>query len=379
MKLERSRVVRAENDTYYNEDGSHHIDMFAANGTVVLGHGNESVVSVVRKQVELAWNTGILETPIRAEAKAILESFFPATHALATFYTTGMEAAEFAIRLSRVTTKRKGIIGFAKSMHGKSMATAFLAWENPYIPELPDFYRLSFPSADNEEQIIKQLEDILCKEETAAVFIEPLQGSNGGQSASPRFYNEAYRLCKQYGTLLVFDEILTGFYRTGPAFFHTNIGFMPDVVLVGKAVGNGFPVSGVIADKKYTIEPAMLPGSTYAGNPLASASVVGTLGTMRALPLTDMVKSIESQITSTFATIHECGAILRGKGALWVLELPTATDAFTAANAIYKRGVLVIQAGPFVRMLPAVTIDPKKLEMACTIIAEEVRRQLEPK
>ena len=142
--------------------------------------------------------------------------------------------------------------------------------------------------------------------------------------ASQHFCQEAHRICQATGTLLLFDEILTGFYRTGTAFCHTNIGFMPDIVLIGKIMGNGFPVSGVIIDKHHDVTPAMLPGSTYAGNPLTASAVIGTLRAMRAMPIEDMVADIERKITSTFSGLQDAGFALRGKGALWILECPEA-------------------------------------------------------
>lgn len=368
------RVIRASNDILFNEDGSTHIDMFGANGTVLLGHCHPEIGAHLHRQLDAAWNTGVLETPVRARAKELIQGYFPDTHGVAAIYSTGMESAEFAIRLCRVSTGRKDLIGFDKSMHGKSMATAFLAWENPHGYALPGVKRLPFPQPDTEADILEQLEQALAGRTVAAVFLEPIQGSGGGYYGSPGFYHRVRELCTATGTLLLFDEILVGFYRTGTAFYHSKLGFTPDVVLIGKIMGNGFPVSAVVARKELVPQPAMLPGSTYAGNPLASAAIVGTLEVMAGMDMEEATGRIGRAVQGRLAGLSGDGFSLRGEGALWVFHFADPAQAQATALGAYGRGVFVSQAGPLVRLLPAATIAPENLATALDVVADEVER-----
>jgi acetylornithine/succinyldiaminopimelate/putrescine aminotransferase len=285
-----------------------------------------------------------------------------------------MEAAEFAIRLARVVTRKNGVVGFEKSMHGKSLATAYLGWDNKDDVFLPYFHRLPFVQSCSEEEILRRLKEVLTGNPVSALFIEPLQGSGGGHMASKRFYEEVSSLCRAHDVLLVFDEILTGFYRTGPPFFFSEMGFVPDIILIGKALGNGFPVSGVVVDRKYPIVRDMLPGSTYAGNPLASAAVLATLGQIRSMNLPGRVELIEKTITGCLGPLAEIDIPVRGKGALWIVEVPATLDVEEIVWNIYSAGVCVGYTGHQIRILPAATITMTNLERACAVVTEEVMK-----
>jgi acetylornithine/succinyldiaminopimelate/putrescine aminotransferase len=366
------RIARAENDVLFGEDGQSYIDMFSAHGATLLGHSNAIIASSLADQLRKVWITGGLETEISIEAKVLLESFFPASHGLAGLYSTGMEAAEFAIRIARAITRKNGLIGFARSMHGKSMATAYLGWDNKDNLHLPDITRLPFVSSCSEQEILEGVQQVLATQTVSAVFVEPVQGSCGGRMASKEFYQGAARLCREHDALLVFDEILTGFYRTGTPFFFSELGFVPDIVLIGKALGNGFPVSGVVVDRRHAIRCEMLPGSTYAGNPLAAAAVAATLRQIRAMDLGKRVAQIEKIITTNLRGLGEKGITARGKGALWVLELPPRLNVDELVARIYKSGVCVGYAGQQIRLLPAATIEMDNLSRACCAVAAEL-------
>lgn len=370
--LSKPYVTHAQNDRIFGADEQPRIDLFAANGATFLGHCHPAISAHVAAQIEKLWLTGGLPTPVYEEARAMVELWFPDTHALAGLYSTGMEAAEFALRIARVATQKNGAIGFEKSMHGKSLATAYLGWDNQDDLHLPHFARLPFVSQSSEADILQRLEAELAKNAIAAVFVEPIQGTGGGWEASPDFYRCVEHLCRQYRSLLVFDEILTGFYRTGNAFYFQALGFVPDLILLGKAIGNGFPVSGVVVSRNYAIVPSMLPGSTYAGNPLAAAAVVATLTEMQAIDLPNRVAQIETVVRDRLSDLSRQGIILRGKGAFWMLELPLHLSAKEIVIRLYQRGVFVSYTRNLIRLLPAATIAPENLRAACDILCEEL-------
>src|SRR3984957_19068593 len=206
-------IVRAENDRLFDEQGRSYIDLFSAHGTTWLGHANRAIAAELSAQLEKVWITGGLPSAVHDEAKKAVESWFPETHSLAAFYSTGMEAAEFALRLARSATGKKGVVGFEHSMHGKSLATACLGWENDGGIDVPEIVRLPFVRTHSEEQILGQLDDVLTSRAISAVIIEPLQASGGGHQATEPFYRELGRLCAERRALLIFDELLTGFHR----------------------------------------------------------------------------------------------------------------------------------------------------------------------
>jgi acetylornithine/succinyldiaminopimelate/putrescine aminotransferase len=370
--VKRPIIQRALNDLLHAEDGRSYIDLFSAHGAVFLGHAEPIIARAIAQQLDRIWLTGGLDTPLTSLAKTAVESFFPDDYALAALYSTGMEAAEFALRFARVTTGRTGVIGYENSMHGKSMATAFLGWDNGDSVDLPSIHRLPFLQRCAEAEILQQTEAALAGGSIGAVLVEPIQGCAGALAASAHFYREIARLTRQHHALLVVDEILTGFHRTGPAFCFMDLEIEPDVVLIGKTIGNGFPVSGVVANRRYALRPEMLPGSTYAGNPLACAAVTATLERLRAIDVVSRVAKIAQTIERHLGPLRSDMLKLRGNGALWMAELGTAQQAEDAALAIYQAGVCVGIAGRFIRLLPAATIEPANLEHGCAVIAGQL-------
>lgn len=357
------------NDILVSTTGQHFIDMFSANGAVWLGHCNPEVVAKVNDQLQKVWLTGGLGTRVHNEAMQLLDTFLPDSHRACVFYSTGMEAAEFAIRVARVSTQHNGLVGFERGMHGKSLATAYLGWNNQDRLELPFIHRLPFVPQCPEAEILHQVEAVLSASSIAAVLIEPFQATGGGYRASYPFYQTLYELCQVHGTLLVFDEILTGFYRMGPPFFFSELGFVPDIILVGKSLANGFPASAVVVNRRYSIQAKMLPGSTFSNNPLLCAAIVATLRQIQGWHnLSGKVAKIGTIITEHLMGLKSLGIEIRGSGTLWVLELPNTLDIKAIVIQIYQQGVIVSHTRNLIRLLPPVTIEIKHLEQACLII-----------
>jgi acetylornithine/succinyldiaminopimelate/putrescine aminotransferase len=280
-----------------------------------------------------------------------------------------MEASEFAVRVARATTGRSGFVGFDRSTHGKSLAAASLGWQNANV-NLPDVLRLPSAPDCSEAEILERLGRALAPRTVAAVFVEPILGSGGGYTLSPDYHRSLSHLCKEHGTLLVFDEILTGFYRTGRPFMFQPLGVVPDIVLIGKAMGNGFPVSGVVVRRGLDVVPSMLPGSTFAGNPLASAVVAATLRHMQSLSLESAVDQVAAVIESELAPVRQAGIALRGRGAIWVLEFPSEADARSVSARAMAGGVVASSAGRWLRLLPPATIPLASLRQACSVIRQ---------
>ena len=369
MRVNGVYFDRGENDILFAEDGAEFIDLQTGFGAVILGHSNPNIVPHLSAQIDKIWTTGRLPSKVVESAQAALQEFLPAQLVPTMFSSSGLEAAEFALRIASVITGRSAFIGFARSMHGKSVATIELCWPSQF-GTIPGFHCLPFLPEVEEQDVLANLEAVLSSEKVAGVFIEPLLGSSGGYSASPAFYQQAIALCERYGALSVFDEILTGYYRTGSRFCAEHLGVTPDILLSGKAVGNGFPVAINALHERYSLTPAMLPGSTFSNNPLAAAVVGATLREMERIDMPAKISSISDTIPGYFNDLAELGVVLRGKGALWILQLPFQQAGQLILEKCLDRGVLVSASGEFLRILPAATIEPENLERACGIVKQ---------
>jgi acetylornithine/succinyldiaminopimelate/putrescine aminotransferase len=322
---------------------------------------------------------------VLSEALGALHRWMPTPLRPAGLYSTGMEVAEFALRVARIHSGRNGVLGFAGSMHGKSLATAYLGWDNGDGLAVPHLRRLPLPDPAGEPQTLEGVRVLLRTGKIGLVMVEPVQGTSGGRCASPWFYRQLADLARESETLLAYDEVLTGFHRTGPRFVCEAHGVSPDILLFGKACGNGFPVSGIALHPSIHIQAAMLEGSTYSGNPLAASAVKGTLQGLNVLAdecaLHERVNGIAAAFTKHLEQVMlpERGkASCRTHGALWIAELPTHVDGAALHASLYRAGVCVSYSGRQIRLLPALTIPPEVLdaglERTATILAASLRQ-----
>lgn len=360
------RIVSASNDLLVDAAGHRLIDLFSANGAAFLGHAHPGIAQVLKRQLDAVWLTGGLPTDAGDAACHAIEARLPPGLRLAVLYSTGMEAAEFAMRIARVHTGRPNFVGFDRSMHGKSFATAALGWAN--APTTPTVHRLPSFADQPSALVLQRLEDCLRRHPVAAVFFEPVLGSGGGYVAPDSWCAELIALCHAHGALVVADEILCGVHRTGPFLAHAPQSPGPDLLLLGKALGNGFPVAAVAARADIGCTAAMLPGSTYAGNPLASCAVAATLAELPALDVPARVAVITEAVQDALAGLD--GVVLRGRGALWMIDVVSAQRAQSLARRLYRQGVFVSCTAQYLRVLPAATITPAHLAQALGVLRE---------
>lgn len=353
----------------YSDDGREWLDLVIGFGSVFLGHSHPDVTAAMQQQAGLLVACGRYSSGREDAIDRLLAAVLPPGLRPGALLSTGMEAAEFAMRVAATHTGRQEFAGFARSMHGKSAMTASLCWDNaPVRPAR--LHMLPYLDSLDEDRVLQALRKCLGTGRIAALLIEPIQGSNRGHEPSLEFYAEAMTLCRENGTLCVMDEILTGLYRTGPAFVSSQLASCPDLLLFAKSMGNGFPVSGLALASHVQITPAALPGSTFAGNPLARAAVQATLETMAALPMTAQVEALGSVARTNFEPLRQHGVSVRGRGALWCLDLGPRADIEHAAASLAEAGILATFSGSLLRLLPAATLAPEAWARACGRVAE---------
>jgi acetylornithine/succinyldiaminopimelate/putrescine aminotransferase len=366
---EPPEISHAAGSLAWGTDGRCFTDLTIGFGAVFLGHGHPQVTLRLQNQLTRLWHSGGCPTPSATEAELRIHEFLPTGFKPGGLYSTGMEVAEFAMRLAAHHTGRPDFAGFAHSMHGKSAMTAALCWDNAPI-RTDHAHILQFVDQIPESDVLDQLSRRLKTGRIAALFVEPIQGSNGGYEASTDFYRRVIEMCRESGTYCVFDEILTGLYRTGSAFYVDRLAIKPDFLLFGKSMANGFPVSSLAIPEDMVVVPQTRPGSTFSGNPLAAAAVTATLEVMRELPMADQVAGIEETVRDVLGGREADGFTLRGCGALWMLEIESQARIKRVQAAIWESGVLVSTQGRFIRILPASTIDLGGLREACGKIAD---------
>jgi len=357
-------VIVSARDAYLRDrDGREYVDLSMGYGSVWLGHGREAVNRALAAQLERYWAPGYLPNETLEAAHAALARFLPETHFVGGLYSTGTEAVEAALRAAWAHTGRTDVAGFAGSEHGRSLATAALA--APPHADLRFLHRLPAFS-EPEERIEIELERLAARVELAALVVEPLQMTGGGHEIGARVANSLFALAKQRGIAVIFDEALTGLYRCGARLFCDRIAAVPDIIVLGKGLANGFPCAAVALRRGFTWDRQRVrPGSTYWNHPLACAATGATLSELAHLDPEKKVAAIERIVREALGNLE-----LRGRGAMWCLGFPDARRQAPFAARILEAGVVTSYYDRYVRLLPPLTIEPEVLRRACEAIGK---------
>ncbi len=283
----------------YTDDGRKILDFASGIAVCNLGHNYPTVVEAAKKQmdklVHSCHNLTYYEEYVKL-AEKIVE--ITGGDRMVYFANSGAEANDGALKLAKYVTDRPGIIAFKGSFHGRTfMAATVTASNSKYRKHLhsslcPNVYHLEYPDLlhtpypyDGEhtpKQYFKQFDDLfehlIAPDEVAAIFMEPVQGE-GGYIVPPKDWMVYVReLCDKYGIMLVYDEVQSGFGRTGKMFAQEHFGVRPDIMTCAKGIANGFPLSAIVAKKEIMEQwPAGAHGGTFGGNPVACAAANATI------------------------------------------------------------------------------------------------------
>jgi putrescine aminotransferase len=257
---------------------------FGSYAVFLLGHRHPVVIDYVARQLNtLPGTSRSFPSQIQALAHMALAEAVPRELAKIMFLNSGAESVEAAAKLARIATSRTSLLHLEKSYHGKSLGALSLTdaelFRRPFMPLVPDLHMISRTDADAAVASIRELRP-------AAVFVEPIQGEGGIFEIADAYLQALRAACDETGTLLVFDEIQCGLGRSGTRWAFERAGVVPDMLLVGKALGGGvMPVSALVA-KASCFQPfdrdPLVHSSTFGGNPMGAAAVVGTLQVIRA-------------------------------------------------------------------------------------------------
>lgn len=342
-------IVRGEGSYIFDADGKRYLDLGSGLVAVNLGHGHPKVVAAIQEQAKtLCYAAPSLFHDKRAELGAELSAMSPwATgEGARTFFTTaGADANDDAVRIARAFTGRSKVLSAYRSFHGSSGTSIMLTGEDrrwggePGPPSIMRFfapypYRSPFHAttpAEETARAIEHIERVLVHEDpkrVAAILIEPVVGSNG-VIVYPEGYLAALRaLTERHGIVLIADEVMTGFFRTGAAFASQRFGIVPDILTFAKGVTSAYaPLGGVLVRERIasTFDTRALPcGHTYSGHPLCVATGLATVRAYREERIEERVTQIEEWLRAGLAIIaekHRTVGEARGVGAFFALEL----------------------------------------------------------
>ncbi|MBF6065298.1 aminotransferase class III-fold pyridoxal phosphate-dependent enzyme [Nocardia terpenica] len=378
-------------------DGRRYLDFTAGIGVTSTGHCHPRVVEAARAQVGSLIHgqyTTVMHRPLLALTERLgqvlptgLDSLF--------FSNSGSEAIEAALRLARQATGRPNVIVFQGGFHGRTVAAAtmttsgtrFSAGFSPlmagvHVAPFPTAYRYGWSEEQATDFALRELDYLFATQsspaETAALFVEPVLGEGGYIPGNTRFFQGLRERADRHGILLVFDEIQTGFGRTGKFFGHQHFDVRPDVITIAKGLASGFPLSGIAASKELMAQA--WPGSqggTYGGNAVACAAALATIEVIESEGLVDnaakrgqqLLTGVRDRATAAIGDVRGLGLMVGAEFVSATGEPDTAT-AVAAQRLAVDKGLLLLTCGAHmnvVRMIPPLIVSAAQIDDALEI------------
>jgi len=368
-------VERAEGIYLYDPSGKKYFDLIAGVSVSALGHSHPAIIRAVKEQVErhmhiMVYGESILSPQVNY-AKLLSLSLgkdFNNTY----FVNSGAEAVEGAIKLARKATGRSQIISFKNGYHGSTLGALSIMggnyYKQGYHPLIPDTLQLNFNSFEDIDHISKR---------TACVVAEPVQGEAGFILPQKKFLRKLREKCNETGSLLIFDEIQTGFGRTGKMFAFQKYDVAPDIIVLAKCLGGGMPLGAFITKKEImnvlSEKPVLGHITTFGGHPVSCAAGFACLTTIINEKLHEHVETKEKLFRQSLN--HPAIKEIRGTGLLLAIELGSSELMLKTTRCALKNGILTdwfLFCNTAIRISPPLNITNEEITKACALLNQSI-------
>lgn len=366
-KLWDIEPVRAKGTTIWDSKGEVYTDMYGGHAVISVGHGHPRYVEALKKQLDnIGFYSNAVQNSLQKELARKLGEACGYTDWNLFLCNSGAEANENALKLASFATGRSRVLAFHKAFHGRTSG-AVAATDNPKIQSPFNrtdkivFANMKTASPDSVEGYLtedndwRDIVELLDTREYAAVIIEGIQGVAGIYEPDAEFLGHLSHLCRETGTLLILDEIQSGYGRTGKFFAHQHYGIVPDIVTTAKGMANGFPIGGVLSAPHIKAEYGML-GTTFGGNHLACAAAIAVLDIMKDENLVENAARVGEYFREAFAgdpAVKE----YRGRGLMIGLELNEEYIGLRDRLLFEKHFFTGAAGNGVIRLLPSLTVS----------------------
>jgi acetylornithine/N-succinyldiaminopimelate aminotransferase len=369
-------VARARGSRIWDVTGREYLDLLAGMGVANIGHAHPAVVAAVEKQLAAYLHVSVYGEMVQqpqAELARRLAEVTPGDLAVVYFTNSGTEAVEGALKTARKFTRRTRFIAFTGAFHGDTFGALSVGgnpvYQEPFGPLLSDIQLLPFDDVAALQRIDTSV---------AAAIVEPVQGEGGVRIPGTEFLPSLRQRCTEVGALLIADEVITGFGRTGKLFACEHWNVVPDILVLAKALGGGMPLGAFVGRPEVmqtlSHDPPLGHVTTFGGHPVSCAAGLAALDFLLAERLVDRAARIGAEWLGELQALTgrvPCAA--RGKGLLMALEFETPAATRDFVTRCFERGLILnwtLHRDTVVRLAPPLTITPDEIERASAMIAE---------
>jgi len=370
-------VERGEGVYVWDEEGNRYLDFTAGWGVTSLGHAHPVILEALLEQGKKIIqnpNSGLTYAPARARLLSLLGEVLPGNLTNVFFTNSGAEANDAAIKLARKTTGRTNVIAAHGSFHGRTISTASATGQSKhrdkFNPLMPGY---RFVAYNDLIDLSRALDETV-----AAVILEPVQGEGGVRVPSESYLSQIGKLCQENGSLLIVDEIQTGFCRTGPMFVTGSQGVKADFLTLAKGMAGGFPFGAFALSQRVSNNIEIGDhGGTYCGNPLGCAVAYAVIDYLIKNNISENVEIIGTLALERLSALktgyQNMISDIRGKGLLLLIDFHNESIARNVKDNCLLHKLFVTQTnGTGIRIFPALNIKKQELEEGLNIIEEAI-------
>jgi 4-aminobutyrate aminotransferase len=404
-------VERGEGSYLYTPEGKRYLDFVMGIASVNTGHGHPRVIEAAKAQIDklVHPSASAVSYGPNIELTAKLAEITPGGLDVTFLANSGAEAVEGGLKLAKYVTGRPIVVAFQGGFHGRtlgavSVTTSKVHYREGYEPLAASTYFAPFPHpyrcplghapehcVDQCLAFLKlQFERVIDPHQVAAILIEPVQGEGGYIPADFRFLRELRAICDQYGIMLIFDEVQTGFGRTGKWWGGEHSGVVPDIQVMAKGIASGFPLSAVSSRREIMEQWSVgAHGSTFGGNPVSCAAACATIDVIRDEGLIENAARMGERLRDSLRALQVDQPMIgevRGLGLMTAAEFvhedgsPNGEAAEAVRAHALEQGLLLLTCGlrdHVVRFIPALNIDQADLDRGFEIFAGAVRASVQ--
>ena len=366
-------ITHAEGSYLFDASGRKYLDLIGGISVCNTGHRHPAVVAAIKKQADTYLHIMVygelVQSPQVAYA-SLLSKNLPDGLDCVYFTNSGAEATEGALKLARRYTGRTEVIACNKSYHGNTLGALSVMgdeyWRNAFRPLLPGVWHYDY----NSEELVNAI-----NEQTSCVILETVQGEAGVVSPNAEWLQRVRKRCTETGTLLILDEIQTGFGRTGTLWGFEQFSIVPDVVLLGKALGGGMPLGAFVSSRErmssLTHDPVLGHITTFGGHPVSCAAGLASFKVILEGNLINTVAEKEALFRELL--VHDRIRAVRSRGLLMAIELDTNDTVLKVLQDALELGVFsdwFLFAPDCIRIAPPLTISEAEIGEACRVLLE---------
>ncbi len=345
-------IVKGKGCKVWDDKGNEYLDLYGGHAVISIGHSHPHYVEMIQKQVaELGFYSNSVVNKLQQQLAERLGRISSYEDYSFFMINSGAEANENALKLASFHTGRKRVVSFSKSFHGRTSA-AVRTTDNPKIvAPINEGIDVTFLALNDIDSVRSELE----KNDVCAVIIEGIQGIGGIKVPENSFMQELRKLCTETGTILILDEIQSGYGRSGKFFAHQFAGIRPDIITVAKGIGNGFPMGGVLISPLFTPVYGML-GTTFGGNHLSCAAALAVIDVIENENLIENAAKVGAHLMKELKQFHQIKEV-RGEGLMIGLEFEEPVKELRTRLLFEQKVFTGVSGMNVIRLLPPLCLS----------------------